>query len=274
MHSVKPSDDVIFGRSPHSSTGKPRVAILSDIRLYREALTMSLTRLQVFEMLAGEELSRAGVARVLGQQPDSVILDVGGVESFATARLLRISLPTISVVAFAVTETQHLILSCAEAGIAGYVGRDGSEQDIVDAVECALRGELYCSKRVAGILSRHIAAVSAQSSPLDRHPALTEREHQVLNLIVEGMSNKEIGRALQICDATVKNHVHNILHKLHVHRRGEAAARFRSRDSFSSQVRSWRENISPLTAVSTNGCAPNAPGCRATPRPPRPSTTC
>lgn len=231
MHTVRLSDDAIYGRAINLPTRKPRVSILSDVRLYREALLMSLTHLQVFEMLAAEELSRAGVARVLTQQPDSVILDVGGVESFATARLLRISLPTICVVAFAVTEIEHLILACAEAGIAGYVGRDGSEQDIVAAVECALRGELYCSKRIAGILSRHIAAVCAQSSQPDQHPALTEREHQVLNLVVEGMSNKEIGRSLQICHATVKNHVHNILHKLNVHRRGEAAAgtRFQAR---------------------------------------------
>jgi DNA-binding NarL/FixJ family response regulator len=143
--------------------------------------------------------------------------------------LLRISLPRVCVVAFAVTEIEHLILACAEAGIAGYVGRDGSEQDVVAAVECALRGELYCSKRIAGILSRYIAAIPRQSSRPDQQPALTSREDQVLDLLAEGMSNKEIGRALQICDATVKNHVHNILDKLRVHRRGEAAARFRHR---------------------------------------------
>lgn len=243
MITIKPRDDVISNYESYLSTRKPRVSVLSDVRLFREALVMNLKRLQVFEVIGAEELSRAGVARVLDQQPDSVILDVGAPESFATARLLRVSLPRVSVVAFAVTENEHLILACAEAGIAGYVGRDGSEQDIVAAVECALRGELYCSKRIAGILSRHIAAVSAQSSQLDQHPALTEREHQVLKLIVEGMSNKEIGRALQICDATVKNHVHNVLTKLHVHRRGEAAARFRSRHVFANQVRRPRETV-------------------------------
>jgi len=229
MHPVSMRDDPISDRQINSPGRKPRVSVLSDVRLYREALLMSMRRLQAFEMLGADELSHAGVARVVGLQPDSVILDIGAGESFATARLLRVSLPTVSVVAFAVTEIEHLILACAEAGIAGYVGRDGSEQDIVAAVECALRGELYCSKRIAGILCRHIAAVSAQSSRPDQHPALTRREHQVLSLVVEGLSNKEVGRALQICDATVKNHVHNILDKLQVHRRGEVAARFRSR---------------------------------------------
>lgn len=227
MHTVRLRDDAISVRGVNFSGRKPRVSILSDVRLYRDALQMSLTRLQAFEVLGGDELSSTGVTRVVGLRPDAVILDVGAVDSFATARLLRISLPAVSVVAFAVTEIEHLILACAEAGIAGYVGRDGSAQDLVAAVECALRGELYCSKRVAGILSRYIAATSGKSSEPDQQPRLTRREHQVLELVVEGMSNKEIGRALQICDATVKNHVHNILDKLQVQRRGEAAARFR-----------------------------------------------
>ena len=188
---------------------------------------MGLTRLQVFEMLGVEDLSRAAVARVIGLQPDAIILDIGAVESLATARLLGISLPKVRVVAFAVSEIDHLVIACAEVGIAGYVGRDGSEGDLVAAVECALQGELYCSKRIAGVLSRRVAILSAQSSRPDQHPCLTPREHQVLNLVGEGMSNKEIGRALRIRDATVKNHVHNILEKLQVHRRGEAAARFR-----------------------------------------------
>jgi DNA-binding NarL/FixJ family response regulator len=205
------------------------VFILSDVRLYREALLMSLTRLQAFEMLGAEDLSRAAVERVIGLQPDSIILDIAAVESFGTARLLGVCLPMVRVVAFAVSEIDHLVVACAEAGIAGYVGRDGSEEDIVAAVECALRGELYCSKRIAGVLSRHIGVLSAQSSRPDQQPSLTSREHQILDLVGEGMSNKEIGRTLRIGDATVKNHVHNILEKLQVHRRGEAVARFRGR---------------------------------------------
>jgi DNA-binding NarL/FixJ family response regulator len=205
------------------------VFILSDVRLYRESLLWNLTRSQPFEMLGAADLSSAAVARVIGLQPDSIILDIGAVESFATAKLLGISLPRVKVVAFAVSEIDHLVRACSEAGIAGYVGRDGSEKDLVSAVEYALRGELYCSSRVAGMLSRHIVALSTKSSQPDEQASLTRREHQILNLVGEGMSNKEIGRSLNIGDSTVKNHVHNILEKLQLHRRGEAAARLRYR---------------------------------------------
>jgi hypothetical protein len=90
------------------------------------------------------------------------------------------------------------VLACAEAGVAGYVGRDGSERDLVAAAQYALRGELYCSASIAAILSRYIALMSAQASISDEQVALTRREQQILDLIGEGMSNKEIGRASAI----------------------------------------------------------------------------
>jgi len=227
MRTGELSDGAAPGHVINEPPRKARVFILSDVRLYREALLLSMTRLSAFEMLGAGDLSRAAVARVIDLRPDSVVLDIGAIDSFATARLLGVSLPMAKVVAFAVSEIDRLVVACAEAGIAGYVGQDGSEEDLLAAVECALRGELYCSKRIAAVLSRYVAVLSVPSSRPDQHPVLTAREHQVLNLVGEGMSNKEIGRTLRICDATVKNHVHNILEKLHVHRRGEAAARYR-----------------------------------------------
>src|SRR5262245_22232012 len=119
-------------------------------------------RVQALEVVGAADLSDAAVARAIGSQPDAIMLDVGAVGSLSTARLLRISLPTVRVIAFAVSEIDNLIVACAEAGIAGYVGRDGSEEDLIAAVEYALRGELYCSSRIAGVLSRHVATLSAQ----------------------------------------------------------------------------------------------------------------
>jgi len=85
-----------------------------------------------------------------------------------------------------------------------------------------------CSPRVAGALLRRIAALATDGRS-DRVPAhLTNREREIMGLIDEGLSNKEIAKRLRIEVATVKNHVHNILEKLQVHRRGEAAARVRA----------------------------------------------
>jgi two-component system nitrate/nitrite response regulator NarL len=211
-----------------SSGPRARLFILSDVRLYREGLRWSLAREQTLEMLGAADLSRAVVGRLVGLQPDAVILDVGAPESFAIAKLLGTSLPKVKIVAFAVSEVYDLVLACAEAGVAAYVTPEGSEKDLVAAVHHALRGELFCSPRIAGMLFRHVAALSGQTPRPVEQPSLTRRERQILGLVGEGMSNKEIGRVLRIGDATVKNHVHNILEKLQVNRRGEAAAHLRA----------------------------------------------
>jgi DNA-binding NarL/FixJ family response regulator len=117
-------------------------------------------------------------------------------------------------------ETQ--VLTCAQIGIAGYVTRDGSVEDVVAAIKAAARGEVHCSPKIAGSLFRRIAALSAERSGRTVSGALTAREAQILKLVQEGMSNKMISRNLGIELPTVKNHVHSILVKLGVHRRAEA----------------------------------------------------
>jgi two-component system, NarL family, nitrate/nitrite response regulator NarL len=210
---------------------KARVFLLSDVRLYREGLLFSLARQSAFEVLDASDFSSAALARVAASLPDVIILDIGAPDSFAVAKSLSVRLPNAKIIAFAVSEIDDLVLACAEAGIAGYVAPEGSEEDLVAAVECALRGELYCSPRIAGVLLRRVTALSTQRDRTAEPGFLTQRECQVLALVSEGMSNKEIGRALRIVDSTVKNHVHNILEKLQVHRRGEAAVRFRAMQS-------------------------------------------
>jgi DNA-binding NarL/FixJ family response regulator len=207
---------------------KARVIILSDVRLYREGLLWRLERRGDFEVLGAADFSRAAMEQVIELWPDVIILDIGGPEALALAKMLRISIPAARIIAFAVSESDHFVVACAEAGINGYVAPDGSEEDLAAAIEHALRGELYCSPRVAGALLRRVAASSTESQRPSEQMSLTEREHQILGLVNEGLSNKEIGRALRIGDSTVKNHVHNILDKLQVHRRGEAAVRLRA----------------------------------------------
>lgn len=231
------SEGSALSHSPHERNpattgstrgGKVRVFLLSDVRLYREGLLSSLARQPAFELVDAADFSRAAVARVHALRPDVIILDIGAPNSFTLAKSLGISLPDTKIVAFAMSEVDHLVLACAEAGIAGYVPPDGSEEDLLTVIACALRGELCCSPRVAGLLLRHVTTLCAPPEQAAEPLSLTQRELQILALVGEGMSNKEIGRALRIVGSTVKNHVHNILEKLQVHRRGEAAVRLRA----------------------------------------------
>ena len=130
-------------------------------------------------------------------------------------------------VALGVADADDHVLGCAEAGVAGYVPRDASLDDLVAVIESAFRGEAICSPRIAGSLLRRIATLAAGQNGTMPLAHLTGREREIVRLIDRGLSNKEIARDLGIEVATVKNHVHNILEKLQVRRRGEAAARMR-----------------------------------------------
>jgi DNA-binding NarL/FixJ family response regulator len=153
-----------------------------------------------------------------------VLLDVAGAGNIQLSRPLRELLPSVKIVAFAVADREELIIACAEAGISGYVPRTASLEDVVAAVHATIRGELYCSPRTAGLLFSQMALRPRKRAPAAVLYVLTQREKEILALVEQGFSNKEIGRSLRIGHATVKNHVHSILSKLQVRRRGEAAA--------------------------------------------------
>ena len=201
-----------------------RVLILSDIRLYREGLLEMLGR-------AGEDIAVVATARtwsdgepqIRALQPDVVLLDMAMPDSEGVARAMSRHSPAIRVVALGVREAEGDLVRCAEAGIAGYVRRDGSLQDLIASVESASRGEWRSSAEAMAQLLGRLARLTAERTESELEAPLTGRERQIVSLIERGLSNKEIAQALGIEVPTVKNHVHNLLEKFHVHRRGEAA---------------------------------------------------
>jgi DNA-binding NarL/FixJ family response regulator len=151
-----------------------------------------------------------------------VLIDMAMPDSLATVRELAGLASCGRVVALSVPEHERTVLACAEAGIAAYVLREGSLADLVATVRGAVLGEAAISPRIAASMLRRLATLAHDLAP---QPAvvLTAREMEVAALLGDGLSNKQIGARLNIELATVKNHVHNVLEKLHVHRRGEAA---------------------------------------------------
>jgi DNA-binding NarL/FixJ family response regulator len=129
------------------------------------------------------------------------------------------------VVALGVEECPDRIIGLAEAGARGYVPLDGDIDDVIRATVSATRGELHCPPHIAFAMWRRIGAPGAARPEPEPKVHLTRREQEVLALISLGASNQQIARELFIELRTVKNHVHNILSKLGVKRRGEAAVR-------------------------------------------------
>jgi two-component system nitrate/nitrite response regulator NarL len=171
------------------------VLIVSEIELLREGLEVLLGR--------DERIT------IENREPDVVLLDTAIGDGPAAVREAAACMPRARIVALGVSETTEELIPLAEAGIAGFVTRGATHYEVADAVWGAAHDELDCSPQVASSLLRHVRLLA------DRRP----RD--------EGLSNKQIAARLCIELATVKNHVHNILEKLHVSRRGEAVARLR-----------------------------------------------
>ncbi len=198
-----------------------RVLVASHIRLYREGLERVLSETPEFTLVGNAGSSAEAIEQVEKLGADVALLDMAMSGAFSVARKVARGGPS-KIVALGMPEDEMQVLSCAQIGIAGYVTRDGSFDDVVAAIKAAARGEVHCSPQVAASLFRRVAVMSMDGPRRSGKSALTAREAQILKLVQEGMSNKMISRTVGIELATVKNHVHSILVKLGINRRAEA----------------------------------------------------
>jgi len=202
-----------------------RVLVVSDVRLYRDGLAQIFAderRLSV----VGTAADVPAAARLAAEHhPDVALVDMAMPQSAAAVRGIAAIAPGVKVVALGIRENEQDLIACAEAGVAGYVPRAASVPDLVTVLEGVGRGELLCSAHTAASLWRRVAALAARAGRTLEENTLTRREREIGTLIEAGLSNKDIAIRLGIEVATVKNHVHSLLEKLQVHRRGQAAAR-------------------------------------------------
>jgi DNA-binding NarL/FixJ family response regulator len=124
-----------------------------------------------------------------------------------------------------VSETEADVLSWAEAGIAGYIPNTASIENLISMIDQIRLGEQICPPRISGSLLRRVSTAQRVSPAAFVPPMLTPRELEILRLVGDGLSNKEIARRLSVSLGTTKSHVHNILGKLNLHRRAEVMTR-------------------------------------------------
>jgi two-component system, NarL family, nitrate/nitrite response regulator NarL len=210
-----------------------RVTIVSHVRLYREGLARALASQREVEV--AENRVEEILLDVRGSRPDILLADSVIVRT--TELAARAADTGVRVVAFAVAEEdEDDVLACARVGVAGFVERNATMEELLTTLRTASQGEVHCSPRIARLLVRRVAALTGSLSPTGENLPLTRRQHDIVALIERGLSNKEIAIRLGIEVATVKNHVHYVLRKLQVNRRGEAAAVARG----SSRLRAYR----------------------------------
>lgn len=210
------------------------VILISDIKIYCEGLTQILSNTESMNVIGAVNNTDAAITLLQNSPADVVVQDMTMTGSCSLVQQITSMNPGIKIIALAVPYDESNILKCAEAGITSYVPREASLDVLIDAVIGAAKGECYCPPKVAALLFskiQHLARRAKESylpypnQAQDVHLTdLTRREKQILSLVADGLSNKQISTALVIEVSTVKNHVHNILVKLDVQSRAQAVS--------------------------------------------------
>ena len=223
------SEDYRSTDGEHAEWSQPRpvsMLVVSDVRLVREGIAQALNDDETLLVMgtAAPDVAGEAVSRFM---PDVALVDMRMSGALDTERSLRSAHSRLVVVALGVAEADTVLLPCAQAGIAGFVTPGATSAEVGKAVHSAVRGELVCTPRFAGLLLSSIGALAGAPSQADPD-ALTPREHEIAALLREGLSNKQIAFALGIQNATVKNHVHSVLGKLRLTRRSQVGVWLRN----------------------------------------------
>ncbi len=215
------------------------VIIFSDIRIYCEGLSDVLSNIESIEVVGSESHFRDAIDKIVLVNPNVILLDMTMEGSCQIAQKIIQSSPQTRIVALAAPVDKEKVLRCAEIGISGYVAREASLNELIEALKAAAKGEYCYPPKFATHIFNQFREVSKSSQQHHQSSGSTEiedlaidltgREKQITRLLSEGLSNKQIARLLSIEVSTVKNHVHNILVKLHVKNRAQVASIFYNR---------------------------------------------
>lgn len=204
-----------------------RLLIVDDHELARAGLRSILSGHA--DLTVAGEASTAAEAVELCEllRPDLVLMDVRmpGQDGLAATEAIRATCPQTSVVILTIHEDPDYLYRALKAGAAGYLLKDATRREIVDAVRRVLRGESILNPELAGRLLRRLAGAEPDAPALPAVEAPTPRELDVLRLLARGMTNQEIAAGLGIGAGTVKAHVQRIIAKLGAADRTQAAVR-------------------------------------------------
>lgn len=207
------------------------ILLVDDQALFREGLR-TLLSVHADLLVVGEAANGSeALQRVNALQPSVILMDLrmpvlGGVE---TTRRVRTLHPQVKVIVLTTFDDDEEVFEALRAGAVGYLLKDAPPEKLAEAIRAAARGESFLQPSIA---AKVVAEFSRLSQPSPRRESslpqpLSEREREVVRLLAHGMSNKEIAGALNLAEGTVKNHMSNVLGKLGVLDRTQAALKAR-----------------------------------------------
>ncbi len=197
-----------------------RVLIVDDHELFRRGVASLLTEREDMEVVGEASNGVEAVERARELMPDVVLMDIKmpEMDGLAATKQLKTEMPYVRIMMLTVSETDEDLFEAIKAGASGYLLKNVDPDALVASVAQVQRGEVPIAPTMAAKILRELTTPSETSLH-----ALTARERQVLELLASGMANKEIAYRLEISENTVKNHLRNILEKLHLQNRVQAA---------------------------------------------------
>ena len=205
-----------------------RILLVDDHALFRAGIASLLAGQRDIEVVGQAEDGQGAVEAARRLRPDLVLMDLhmpgmGGIEA---TRRIRAELPEVKVVILTVSDQDRDLFEAIRGGAHGYLLKNLEPEELFDYLKGVSQGEAPISGRMAARLMEEFAARSERPREADTDPLgeLTAREREVLRLVAAGASNREIATALTLSENTVKNHIRNILEKLHLDNRVQAAA--------------------------------------------------
>jgi two-component system NarL family response regulator len=203
-----------------------RVLIVDDHALFRRGLQMVLESESDIDVVGEATDGDEALERAEATTPDVVLMDVrmpkrSGIDA---TRMIKEVLPSTQILMLTISDEEADLYEAIKAGAAGYLLKEISIDEVSNAVRAVHQGQSLISPSMASKLLNEFASMVKRQDERTQLPGprLTDRELEVLKLVAKGLNNRDIGQELFISENTVKNHVRNILEKLHLHSRMEA----------------------------------------------------
>lgn len=208
--------------SPTNDPMKIKVLLVDDDPYVREGVRSCLSRHLHFQVVGEAANGQDAIARVKKLTPDVVVMNISlpGMDGLETTRCLRDSFPKVRVLILAGNQAKDMVKHVVRSGAPGYLSKNASPTELVSAIECVHRGETFFTPDVAQSFFEEFVQNGGRMVDAGPKP-LSQRERQVLGLIVEGLPNREVAVQLNLSVRTVEKHRQRVMRKLGVRRATE-----------------------------------------------------
>ena len=200
-----------------------RILIADDHTIVRQGLASLLNDQPDLKVVGQADNGRAAVDKTLELKPDIIIMDIAmpqmnGIEA---VKRIKKKLPKSKVLILSMYSHEHYIHELLETGVSGYLLKDASGRDIINAIHAAMNNETFLSPSISKVVVDTYRSPRKGTASAERYKRLSNREREVFQLIAEGHSNKDVATLLFLSPATVETHRAHILQKLDVHNTAE-----------------------------------------------------